>query len=166
VLGVDTTENGHYILTTCKHYLLLINTVIDGVAQNGFSKSMGKNKPVPIRMQLKPEHAAQIGQVKFTRARFGTGNGEKSIITSTGPYLIIWDFKKVKRGITSAYTMRKYNADIIAEDFVYNNDKEAIITLPDDVTTTGRANMSAPDHLLTPQVFHFDIFLRKAVLNH
>jgi len=151
-LGVDTTETGHYILVTCKNYILLIDTVVDGVAQNGFTKSMGQKKPIPIRMQLNPEHAAQVGSIKFTPARFGTGNGEKSIITSTGPYLIIWDFKKVKRGDTSAYSMRKHNADVIAENFVYNNDKEAIITLPDDVTTIARDSMYKPEKLLTPQV--------------
>jgi len=89
IIGIDVTENGKYLLATCKNYLLLISTQIeadeDGRAesQTGFSKSMGSQKPIPKRLHLKPEHVAYMGEpVQFTEAHFSTGfdSEERSII--------------------------------------------------------------------------------------
>ena len=76
ILGVDTTENGKFILATCKTYLLLINTELNDGSGTGFTKSMGgaEDKPIPKRLQLKPEHVAYMGSApSFTPARFSTG---------------------------------------------------------------------------------------------
>ena len=69
ILGMDTTENGKYVLATCASYLLLIDTEAENTS--AFKKSI---KPQPKRLQLKPEHVAWMGNnIKFTPAYFNTG---------------------------------------------------------------------------------------------
>lgn len=75
-----------------------------------FQTPMGKEKPIPRILKLKPEHVEQMGgQIKFTPARFNVGaENERSIVTSTGPYIITWNFRKVKQNRLNEYTMKKY----------------------------------------------------------
>ncbi len=112
-------------------------------------KPMGKDKPVPRILQLKPDHVEQMGgkvlqskkqkqnikqkqktqsrgcvlwfififsfsflfyflfQINFTAARFSVGQDEeRSIVTSTGPYVITWNFRKVKQNKLSEYQVK------------------------------------------------------------
>jgi hypothetical protein len=81
---------------------------------------MGKEKPVPRILRLKPEHVELMeGKVNFTPARFNVGESdeERSIVTSTGPYIITWNFRKVKQNKLKEYTMKKYG-DIVGTLFV------------------------------------------------
>ncbi|KAL6062309.1 Vacuolar import and degradation protein 27 [Balamuthia mandrillaris] len=98
IIGIDVTADGHWVLATCPTYLLVVPTVLSG-GTTGFETSMGKEKPVPRRLQLKREHIEQMqGHVRFTPARFNIGQDtERSIVTSTGPYIITWNFRKVKQ---------------------------------------------------------------------
>ena len=45
---------------------------------------------------LRPEHAAYLDEVCFTPAKFNVGLDEieKSIITSTGEFLVVFNFRK------------------------------------------------------------------------
>lgn len=95
ILGVDVSADGRWLVATCKTYLLLIDTLIgEGryKGQLGFDRSFpAEAKPVPRRLQLKPEHVSYMqGKVEFTPARFNTGLGEeeKSIVTSSGEFVI------------------------------------------------------------------------------
>lgn len=110
IIGVDVTEKGDWILATCKDYLLLVNTSLKGSDKDtGFNKRMGEQKPIPIRLKLRPEHVAYMGvEVSFTRARFNTGESdEKYIVTSTGPYVVTWNFRRVKAGKLYDYVIKK-----------------------------------------------------------
>ena len=53
----------------------------------------------------------RINTVDFTPARFNNfniSNGEHtSIVTSSGPYLITWNFKKVQKGLLKSYQIKK-----------------------------------------------------------
>lgn len=74
ILGIDVTADGRYIVATTKTYLLFIDTLIgEGrySGQLGFDRSFPANaKPMPKRLQLKPEHVAYMGNnVSFTVAR-------------------------------------------------------------------------------------------------
>lgn len=74
ILGVDVTANGRWIIATCKTYLLLIDTLIgDGKFKGkiGFERSFpADSKPVPKRLQLRPEHVSYMGgDVSFTPAK-------------------------------------------------------------------------------------------------
>lgn len=149
ILGVDTTENGKFILATCKTYLLLINTELsDGSGGTGFTKSMGGSdeKPIPKRLQLKPEHVAYMGSApSFTPARFSTGQSEeRAIITSSGPYVITWNLRRVKQGHLHDYQIKKYEDTVVADNFRYGQDRSIVVTLPENVTLISKKSLSCP----------------------
>lgn len=150
IIGIDVSENGKLIIATCKNYLLLINTEMEDGVQ-GFTKSMGKKKPAPKRLQLKPEHVAFMGsQVSFTPARFSTGSAEeRSIITSTGPYVITWNLRRVKQGKLFDYQIKRYEDNVVADNFRFGQDRNIVVTLPDHVTMISKKSLSAP----TPSAF-------------
>ena len=75
ILGMNTTENGKYVLATCASYLLLIDTEAENTS--AFKKSI---KPQLKRLHLKLEHVAWIvNNIKFTPAHFNTGMEWKEI---------------------------------------------------------------------------------------
>ncbi|PJF18650.1 hypothetical protein PSACC_01535 [Paramicrosporidium saccamoebae] len=146
ILGIDVTESGKYIIATCKTYLLLICTEIPGTDSLGFKKSMGAQKPIPKRLQLKPEHVAYMGTpISFTPARFSTGQSEeRAIITSTGPYVITWNLRRVKQGAMYEYQIRKYQEDVVADNFRYGQDRNIVVTLPNHVTMISKQSLATP----------------------
>ncbi|KAJ3098937.1 hypothetical protein HDU97_003574 [Phlyctochytrium planicorne] len=153
ILGIDTTENGKWIVATCKNYLLLISTEgkdAKDQAISAFSKSFGDKKPAPRRLQLKPEHVAFMGTpISFTPARFNTGEGEeKSIVTSSGPYVITWNFRRVKQGKLFDYTIKKYNENVVADNFKFGQDKNIIVALPSDVQSVTKSKLQTPAKML------------------
>jgi len=75
ILGIDVTADGRWIVATTKTYLLLIDTLIgEGryAGSLGFDRSFPATaKPMPKRLQLKPEHVAYMGNnISFTPARY------------------------------------------------------------------------------------------------
>eukprot|EP01135_Chromosphaera_perkinsii_P012441 Nk52_evm52s2657 gene=Nk52_evmTU52s2657 len=147
IIGIDVSEDGRWVLATCETYILAIDTQVDdGNKYSGFSKSMGAKKPAPKRLQLKPEHVAFMGnQVKFTHARFNTGEyGEKFICTSSGPFVITWNFRQVKLNKLYGYQIKQYTDNVVADQFQHNQDKSIVVTLPDDVTVVTKTHMSTP----------------------
>jgi hypothetical protein len=128
ILGIDVTSNGRYIIATTKTYLLLIDCLIgDGKGKMGFEKSFpADQKPIPKRLQLRGEHVAYMGhEVSFSPARLaccacvevhalilsrfnmGEDQEENAIVTSTGKFVVVWDFAKVKRGQIDKYEIKK-----------------------------------------------------------
>ena len=150
ILGIDVTEDGKYILATCKTYLLFICTEIQGSDDlvTGFVKSMpADNKPLPKRLALKPEHVAYMGQgmISFTEAHFSTGHSEgRAIIASTGPYVITWPVKSIIQGKLYDYQIKKYSDTIVADNFKYGQDANIIVTLPDQVTMIDKRALQSP----------------------
>ncbi|KAF9969962.1 hypothetical protein BGZ73_007476 [Actinomortierella ambigua] len=136
IIGVDVTGDGRYVLATCKTYLLLIDVLNPANKTLGFDKSFPKDsKPTPTRLQLKPQDVAMMKhEVSFTPAKFNTGENEleKTIVTSTGPYVITWNFRRVKAGHHNEYQIKRYNDDVVADNFKYGHDRSIIVTLPDD----------------------------------
>lgn len=113
IIGVDVSADGRWLVATCKTYLLLIDTLIgDGRYKGnlGFDRSFpADSKPIPRRLQLKPEHIAYMEDpVSFTPARFNTGlnEAEKTIVTSTGKYIITWNFRRLKQGRLDDYQIK------------------------------------------------------------
>jgi len=140
VIGIDTTENGQWVLATCKTYLLLIPTTFSGTT--GFEKTMGKEKPAPRRLELLPRHLkAMGGNVCFTPAKFNRGKTgqERSIVTTTGPFIINWNFRKAKQNQLKEYTIRKSNETIIADEYkCFGEDKEIVVAMPNDLRVAVR----------------------------
>jgi hypothetical protein len=60
VTAVDATEDGAWVLATCRTYLMCICTTIG--ASNGFESRMGQQKPAPRRLQLSAGRRAARGR--------------------------------------------------------------------------------------------------------
>lgn len=155
IIGVDVSADGRWILATCKTYLLLIDALQkDGKNEGklGFERSFAKDsKPQPRRLQLTPNHAAQFrhetgAPLAFTRAHFNTGpdSSETSIITSTGPFLVTWNLKKVLAGKKDPYQISRYSAEVVADNFEFGSDKNVILALPNEVDMVSRKTFKKP----------------------
>jgi len=138
IKGVDTTADGKWVLGTCKNYLLLYN-VLGRSGKTGFQKRMLKDeKPVPLKLQLRPEDIAKHGitNIDFATARFNLGDNEEEMIsTSTGPFLIVWSFAAIKKSGAKArfrYRINKLDDAVVGEKFQYNS-KRMVVTMKDDV---------------------------------
>ncbi|KAE8542527.1 hypothetical protein D1P53_001307 [Cryptococcus gattii VGV] len=136
IIGVDVSADGRWLVATCKNYLLLIDTLIgDGRYKGslGFDRSFpADSKPIPRRLQLKPEHVAYMEDpVSFTPARFNTGihEAEKSIVTSTGNYVI---------------TSQRYDSRVVADNFKFGADKNIIVALEHNVLVANKKDLAKP----------------------
>ncbi|WWD19114.1 hypothetical protein CI109_103572 [Kwoniella shandongensis] len=141
IIGVDVSADGRWLVATCKTYLLLIDTLIgDGRYKGslGFDRSFpADSKPVPRRLQLKPEHVAYMEDaVSFTPARFNTGvnETEKTIVTSTGKYVIIWR--------TDDYQIKQYDSRVVADNFKFGADKNIIVALEHNVLMANKKELA------------------------
>ncbi|KAF8983482.1 hypothetical protein BGZ46_010157 [Entomortierella lignicola] len=147
IIGIDVTGAGRWIIATCKSYIMLIDVLNQENKKLGFDASFpAKDKPKCIKLHLRPEHVASMKQaVSFTPARFNTGQNEeeKTIVTSTGPYVITWNFRRVKNGHYD-YQIKQYSDNVVADNFKFGQDRSIIVTLPNDVTSLAKRNMASP----------------------
>ncbi|KAF5388153.1 hypothetical protein D9615_000467 [Tricholomella constricta] len=158
IIGIDVTADGRYIVATTRTYLLLIDTLIgEGRYQGslGFDRSFPATaKPMPRRLQLRNEHVAYMGSISFTPAKFNQGQGqeENAIVTSSGQYVIAWDFKKVKKGHLDQYEIKKYEDFVVQDNFKFGDDKEIIVALQNNVLAINKKNLKKPTrHSLAPE---------------
>lgn len=135
IISIDTTGDGMWLLATCKNYLLLIITTCKGDS-NGFLKPMGQEKPKPIILRVKTVDIAKynLNPVSFTPARFNVSksNAETSIITSTGDYIVNWNFTKIRKGILDNYIIKKATQKVINNQFKYDKE-EIVVTMPNNL---------------------------------
>ena len=47
-------------------------------------------------------------------------------MTSTGQYVIAWDFAKVKKGKLDHYEIKKYEDQVVQDNFKFGDDKEIV----------------------------------------
>ncbi|KAG6816936.1 hypothetical protein H0H87_001638 [Tephrocybe sp. NHM501043] len=158
IIGIDVTANGRYIVATTKTYLLFIDTLIgEGRYQGalGFDRSFpATSKPMPRRLQLRNEHVAYMGSISFTPAKFNQGEGqeENAIVTSSGQFVIAWDFKKVKKGQLDVYEIKKYEEHVVQDSFKFGDDKEIIVALDNNILAVNKKNLKKPTrHSLAPE---------------
>ncbi|KAF9268033.1 VID27 cytoplasmic protein [Marasmius fiardii PR-910] len=151
IIGIDVTANGRYIVATTKMYLLLIDTLIgEGkyAGSLGFDRSFPANaKPIPRRLTLRNEHVAYMNHdISFTPARFNLGEGqeENAIVTSTGPFVIAWDFAKVKKGLLDRYEIKKYEDAVVQDNWRMNSDQDIIVALKNNVFGINKKNLKKP----------------------
>ena len=155
IIGMDVSADGNWILATCRTYLLLIDArQKEGKNEGklGFEKPFGKDsKPQPRRLGLTPSHVAQFqhetgAPLSFTPAHFNTGKdvNEKSIVTATGPFIVTWDLKKVLRGAKDPYSIKRYAAEVKADNFKYGGDKNVIVALPNEVNMVDKKALKRP----------------------
>ncbi|KAI9136876.1 VID27 cytoplasmic protein-domain-containing protein [Paraphysoderma sedebokerense] len=121
IIGIDVTSSGHYVIATCKTYLLLVSTLHPDSSTSAFTKAFPKaEKPAPIRLQLKPHHLALLQcPLSFTPAIFNSSPStqETSIVTSTGPYVITWNLTSIEKGRLYDYSIKKYPERVVMDRF-------------------------------------------------
>ncbi|KAI0068735.1 VID27 cytoplasmic protein [Artomyces pyxidatus] len=151
IIGVDCTADGRWIVATTRTYLLLTDTLIGSgryAGSLGFDRSFPADaKPQPKRLQLRAEHVAYMNHnISFTPARFNIGEGqeENAIVTSTGQYVIAWDFAKVKKGQMDKYEIKKYEDLVVQDNFRFGDDKEIIVALQNNVLSVNKKNLRKP----------------------
>jgi hypothetical protein len=150
IIGIDVSADGRWIVATTQSYLLLVDVLIGQgkyAGSLGFDRSFPADaKPIPKRLQLRPEHVAYMNHnISFTPARFvllaffvmctnnfllrfniGEGQEENAIVTSTGQYVIAWDFAKVRKGQMDKYEIKKYEDLVVQDNFRFGDDKEIV----------------------------------------
>jgi hypothetical protein len=82
--------------------------------------------------------------VNFTPARFNTGvnETEKTIVTSTGKYVITWNFRRLKQGRTDDYNIKQYDSRVVADNFKYGADKNIIVALEHNVIMANKKDLA------------------------
>lgn len=156
-VGLDVSSDGKYVLATCERYLLLIETA--SANSDGFTKALGKeDRARPRKLTIAPENVVFMHQqtgknVKFTTARFNSGvdSKEATIVTSTGPYLVIWNLNSVLRGDSQTYRIKKYTSEITSENFMFGTDQRVILTLQDDVNMVAKSALKSPNSIFKPK---------------
>nr|GAT59478.1 predicted protein [Mycena chlorophos] len=149
IIGIDVTADGRYIVATTKTYLLLIDTLIgEGkyAGSLGFDRSFPATaKPIPRRLQLRPEHVAYMGDISFSPARFNMSetHTENAIVTSTGRFVIAWDFNKLKKNIDK-YEIKRHEDIVVQDNFRFGDDKEIIVALANNVVSLNKQQLKAP----------------------
>mmetsp|Transcript_12968 Transcript_12968/g.21245 ORF Transcript_12968/g.21245 Transcript_12968/m.21245 type:complete len:827 (-) Transcript_12968:647-3127(-) len=140
IIGIDVTADGKWILATTNTYLLVVPSQVEGA--DFFKKSVASLKPVPRKLQLKAEDKVKYGisQVKFTQAHFDVnrGNAEESIVTSSGCFVITWNFRKVKQNKLDEYKIKKMEDVVVADQFPYMKDEKVVVVMPSDIKLAKR----------------------------
>lgn len=141
------SEDGEYVLTTTAKNLIVISTAVRAQkSHSGFLTSMGKNKPAPRKLVIKSEDIARhrMGEINFTPAHFNSGSSlERRIVTSTGLFIVTWNFRSVKLDRLDNYKVARYHDIVVADDFTYNDDGRIVVTLPNDVSVATRRNSAS-----------------------
>jgi hypothetical protein len=120
--------SNEFVHVICAHYLTDF-TYLSPVEAS--MPSTGRPQIFPLR--LKAQHEEYMtGGVNFTPAKFNTGEGlEKTIVTSTGPYIVTWNFRAVKSGRFTEYKIKRYDEDIVADNFAWGNDRDIVSSVFD-----------------------------------
>jgi len=141
IIAIDVTNDGRYLVATTKTYLLFVDV------KDMFEYSSSKRvKPVPRKLQLRPQDVVNMKEeISFTPARFDIGEGlERSIITSTGPYMITWNLRRLKLNHDDSYRIRRCDDTIISENFRYNENKNIVFTSPNNVAMVTEGTFKSP----------------------
>ena len=142
IKSIDISQDQKWLLATCQTYLLVLPTTNDE-GTSGFEKSITKSKPKPFKLTVDPKDIVkyQIRSVDFTPARFNNGDqvDESSIVTSTGKFLLTWNFEKVKKGLLrGGYKIKNLHQHAVDGQFQYNHEDKVLVTLPQTLTVENR----------------------------
>lgn len=70
--------------------------------------------------------ASRLIALNVFRFNQGEGQTENTIVTSTGQFVIAWDFAKVKKGFNDKYEIKKYEDHVVQDNFKFGDDKEIV----------------------------------------
>merc|ERR1712228_115787 len=134
IFALEISDDGQWILATCIDYILVIPTQVPGTERTGFEgRGMGKLKPHPYVLRLKHSDIQKykLRKIEFTPAHFDQGANirEHWIISSTGPYIIKWNFNKLKKsGIVNSYSIRRAQSKVVHNEFRFNYNDDILVT--------------------------------------
>lgn len=162
---ITTSADGNWLLATCETSLLLIDLTIKtgkNAGNIGFLKSFPAAENVKTYiLRVSPEHTSYMRTytkkpISFTRAYFNVGIGQKeqNIITSTGPFAITWSLNKIIQHGTgnNAYYIKRYDNDIVEDNFKFGSRKRVIVALKDDISLSKLKSFKQPNKdVLMPQ---------------
>eukprot|EP00771_Trimastix_marina_P000244 gnl/Trimastix_PCT/1254.p1 GENE.gnl/Trimastix_PCT/1254~~gnl/Trimastix_PCT/1254.p1 ORF type:complete len:910 (+),score=319.53 gnl/Trimastix_PCT/1254:106-2835(+) len=147
IVGIDVTEDGKWVLATTPTYLIIAPTELPGSSQTrlltGFTQPMGKNKPIPRKLELSHEDIVRMGgHVNFTPAKFNHDpmhhGGERSIVTTSGPFVITWNFRRVKQNKLNDYRIKRVGETVVGKDFISGQDNSIVIATKSNVALEQR----------------------------
>jgi len=150
IIGVDVTADSKWVVATTRTVLLVFDcTIKDGKyeGQLGFDRAFpADKKPVAKTLSLMPQHVAYMGEISFTPARFNTGPDqlENTIVTSSGPYVIAWDFSRVKKGMKDKYEIKQYADNVVADNFRFGDDSDIVVALENNVLMVDKKQLKKP----------------------
>lgn len=147
IKSIDASSDGRYLLATCDKYLLLIPTTCKG-DQTGFNVQMGKEKPHPKTLKIKPIdiNKYKMENLNFTPARFNVNQttGETNIITSLGDYVVDWNFGKIKKGIFDDYKIKRVNQKVLENQFKFNRN-QIVVTMENKLRIQNQKQLFTDD---------------------
>jgi len=136
VTAINVTGDGQWVLATTKTYLILMGVGLNdakGALRSGFDVRMGAQKPAPIKLTVLPADLVKYGitELNFSPAVFNTGtlanSTEEWICSATGPWVITWDFAKVKKGIRNAYKISRSEESVVMDMFRHNYANDLLV---------------------------------------
>ncbi|CAD6927144.1 unnamed protein product [Tilletia controversa] len=78
------------------------------------------------------------------------GRDETSIVTSTGHYIISWDFNQVNSGTLGEYKIRKLAYRIVQDAFAHGSDSKIIVAMENDVKMAKKEALKRPTRQSLP----------------
>lgn len=154
IIGVDVSADGKYLVATCKTYLLVMRTENADQKSIFDTKTNAHKKPHLRRLALNEADTKWVGgvaKINFLPARFNTGcDGEVWIVTSTGNFLITWNFRKLIHDNVEAYQAKIMDDIIVDETFAARSSKSSgmrapvLALLPDSVCLVRRTVTQQP----------------------
>lgn len=132
IKSVEVSRDGQWVLATTQTYLLCVPTMCSN-GKTGFEHRMGKEKPNPLKLQLKAQDIAKykISAIDFKPAKFNnfSASGEESsIVTSTGSFLVTWNFRKVRRGVLNEYQIKELETMPVDNQFQLDREEKILVT--------------------------------------
>jgi hypothetical protein len=142
LIGLEVTADGEWVLGTAANCLMLVPVLSHG--KNGFIARLGADKrPItPFNISLEDQTSLGIKELSYTPAHFNSSpeGQETAIVTSTGPFLITWDFQKLKKRLKTknyrgCYTVTSMQITKVADlpvrnDFRVGTDSQVLVTMP------------------------------------
>lgn len=134
LISTEVSASGYWVLTTSQLALYLLQVGND--SYNGFTERLGPQRQSPILLTLKPHDISRlrINEVSFTPAKFDSSDSsnETSIVTTTGPFMVIWSLNDIKKGKHYKYEIKRLEETAVGAQFIYGR-KDVIVTMPNCV---------------------------------
>lgn len=58
--------------------------------------------------------------------------------------MVAWNVRKIKAGQLFDYKIRRYDSDIVSDNFRFGDDREIIVTMPDDMRLESKSQLQSP----------------------